>query len=70
MLTIRECLPLYFECEGVAILFRDQKTNQLFVIEQDLNPGEQKLVEYIQEQKRLGVALTAEERIKDFERQL
>ncbi len=40
------------------------------MIEYDLNPGELKYIEYIREQKRLGVPLTADERIKDFERQL
>jgi hypothetical protein len=47
VLAVSESLPAFFECEGCALLFRDQKTNQLFGIENDLNPGEQKFVEYV-----------------------
>lgn len=40
VLAVSESLPAFFECEGCALLFRDQKTNQLFVIDYDLNPGD------------------------------
>lgn len=38
ILAISEELPSFFEFEGVAILLRDSKSNQLFSLEQDLNP--------------------------------
>jgi hypothetical protein len=33
LFIIREQLPAYFEFQGVSIIFRDTKTNQLFALE-------------------------------------
>lgn len=64
-------MPKYFGFEGVAILLKDIKTNELFTLEHDdLNPNEIKLDVYVKEQRKKGIPLTTEERIRDFERQL
>ena len=64
-------MPKYFGFEGVAILLKDIKTNELFTLEyDDLNPNEIKLDVYVKEQRKKSIPLTTEERIRDFERQL
>lgn len=43
-------MPKYFGFEGVAILLKDIKTNELFTLEyDDLNPNEIKLDVYVKE---------------------
>lgn len=66
----RDLLTKYFDFEGIGILFRDVRTNDLFSIEQTFNEVEYAYLKEFEDKKRRGIKLTIEERQNDFERQM
>lgn len=63
ILKSREFLPQYFDFEGLGILFRDVKTNNLFSIEQTYNEVEIAELKKLDEKKKKGIILTKEEKL-------
>lgn len=66
----KKYLPAFFQFEGVGILFKDQKENQMFTINQHFEDDEVALMKRMEKKKQQGIAWTREEIHLDFKRQL
>ena len=68
ILIVKSELPKYLQFEGVALLLKDVRTNQLFSIEQDFTQLDMEFYEYVKQRTINGIPLTLEEKVKNFER--
>ena len=66
---VRKILPQYFGFEGVGILFRDIKTNNLFSIDNREDEDDNSIIKTKEQKIANGEELTDEEKILDAERQ-
>ena len=60
MLVARDLLPKYFDFEGLGLLLRDIRTNDLFTYDIDLSTKEKEQYDFIRDLKIRGIALTKE----------
>ena len=65
----RKILPDFFGFEGVGILFRDRRDNNLFSIEEHEEDEDKEILKIREERKKNNELLTEEEKLDDVERQ-
>lgn len=65
---IKRILPEFMGFEGIGILFRDTKTDNLFTISDTFDESDLKMIKLFEEKLKRGEFLSEEERLLDVER--
>ena len=66
---IKRILPEFMGFEGLGILFRDTKTDNLFTISDTFDESDLRMIKIFEEKLKNGGVLSEEERLLDVERQ-
>ena len=66
---IKKILPEFMGFDGIGILFRDTKTDNLFTISDTIDEADLRMIKEHEEKLKRGELLSEDDKLVDFERQ-